>query len=239
MSDTNEPSNQEDEISYSRIPVRGIFRRSPFEGLLEHANKVHECIKILMPAVKHFCDGEYKKMDKMVKKISELEHEADVIKGNIRAHLPKFIFLPVKRSDFLMLLREEDKILDFAEDVANLMAMRHSKVPKDIKPDLLEHTKTVVETVEAFDKAIMNLKDLLETSFGKREREETKKMIHGVHRKEWEADQVEAKLSKKLFNYEGLDPITVIHLLKIVDRMDQIANHAENAGDWLRAMLAK
>jgi predicted phosphate transport protein (TIGR00153 family) len=178
-------------------------------------------------------------MDKMVIKIRELEHEADLIKSNLRSHLPSFIFLPVKRGDFLMLLREEDKILDFAEDVANLMAMRHTKVPTEIKTDLIAHTKKVVETAKAYEDAVLNLKDLLETSFGKREREETKKMIHEVHRKEWEADQVEAKLSKKLFNYEDLDPISIIHLLKIVDRMDQIANHAENAGDWLRAMLAK
>ena len=66
-----------------------------------------------------------------------------------------------------------------------------------------------------------------------------RQMIHHIHRKEWEADQIEAKLSKELFNIKDLDPVSVIHLLKIVDRMDQIANHAENAGDWLRAMLAK
>jgi len=235
----NPEKDEHDDTGYFRTPVTGIFRRSPFEGLLEHASKVHECIKYLKPAVEHFCDGKYDKMDKMVKKISELEHEADLIKGNIRAHLPTFIFLPVKRGDFLMLLREEDKILDFAEDVANLMSMRHTSVPQDIRTDLLEHATKVVETVKAFEQAVMNLKDLLETSFGKREREQTKKMVHQVHRKEWEADQVEAKLSRKLFNYEGLDPISVVHLLKIVDRMDQIANHAENAGDWLRAMLAK
>jgi predicted phosphate transport protein (TIGR00153 family) len=235
----NSIKEEHDDTGYFRTPVTSIFRRSPFEGLLEHASKVHECIKYLSPAVEHYCNAEYDKMNVMVEKISELEHEADLIKGNIRAHLPTFVFLPIKRGDFLMLLREEDSILDYAEDVANLMAMRHTKVPKEIKNELLEHTKKVVETVEAFEKAVTNLKDLLKTSFGKREREETKKLIHHLHRKEWEADQVEAKLSKQIFNMEDLDPISVVHLLKIVDRMDQIANHAENAGDWLRAMLAK
>jgi len=239
MENKGSPEYSDDDPSYSRTPVSGIFRRSPFEGLLEHANKVHECIKCLKPAVKYFCEGEYEKMDKMIDQIRTLENDADKIKGNIRAHLPTFIFLPVKRGDFLMLLREEDAILDYAEDVGNLMSMRHTKVPDDIKKDIIEHTERVVETAKSYEKAVMNLKDLLETSFGKREREETKKMIHEVHRKEWEADQVEAKLSKKLFNYDGLDPISVVHLLKLVDRMDQIANHAENAGDWLRAMLAK
>ncbi len=239
MAKQKKVSNPEDKVGYSRIPVRGILRRSPFEGLLEHASKVHECIKYLMPTAEYFCDGKYKKMDEMVKKIRDLEHEADLIKGNIRAHLPKFIFLPVKRGDFLMLLREEDSILDYAEDVANLMSMRHTPVPRELKKDFLAHASKVVEATEAYEKAVMNLKDLLETSFSKREREQTKKMIHQLHRKEWEADQIEAKLSRVLFNMKDMDPISVIHLLKIVDRMDQIANHAENAGDWLRAMLAK
>ena len=41
------------------------------------------------------------------------------------------------------------------------------------------------------------------------------------------------KLEKKL------DPMDVYHLLKIADWVDDIADHAENVVDWLRAMMAK
>jgi uncharacterized protein Yka (UPF0111/DUF47 family) len=36
-----------------------------------------------------------------------------------------------------------------------------------------------------------------------------------------------------------LDPISIFHLVKVVDIIAQIANHAENAGDRIRAMIAK
>ena len=41
------------------------------------------------------------------------------------------------------------------------------------------------------------------------------------------------KLEKKL------NPLDVYHLLKIADWVDDIADHAENVADWLRAMIAK
>jgi uncharacterized protein Yka (UPF0111/DUF47 family) len=41
------------------------------------------------------------------------------------------------------------------------------------------------------------------------------------------------KLEKKL------EPMDVYHLLKIIDLVDDIADHAENVADWLRSMIAK
>jgi uncharacterized protein Yka (UPF0111/DUF47 family) len=40
------------------------------------------------------------------KKVSEIEHEADIIKGNIRNHLPSSILIPVDKGRFLWALRE-------------------------------------------------------------------------------------------------------------------------------------
>ena len=37
----------------------------------------------------------------------------------------------------------------------------------------------------------------------------------------------------------AMDLIEVIHLLKVIDRMGCIADHAENAADMIRVMIAK
>jgi predicted phosphate transport protein (TIGR00153 family) len=168
-----------------------------------------------------------------------LEGEADQIKGNIRAHLPKFIFMPIDRSDFLMFLREEDAVLDYAEDVAVLLDLRNTPVPKDCRKDFIAHTERVVETALALEKAVRMFVDMMESTLSHKNREQLKKMIHEIHKKEYEADQVEFKISKKLFNLKTDDAIGVVHLLKVVERTAQIANHAENAADRLRAMIAK
>lgn len=228
------------EGKYARIPVADTLRKSPFEGLYLHAEKVRECIATLKQALQSYTDGKYEDFKILTEKVAELEGEADQIKGNIRNHLPKFIFLPVDKSNFLMLLREEDAILDYAEDAALWLDLRCTPIPESIKVEFMDHANKVVETVEVLQVVMQNLRDLLETSFSKKEREQTKKLIYEVHKKEYEADVIERDLTKKIFALEKqLDPISIFHLVRVVDLIAQIANHAENAGDRIRAMIAK
>lgn len=230
----------EKETKHMRMPVGNTLRKSPFEGLYLHAEKVKECIATLDEALRAYCEGNYDKFNTLTKKVVELEGEADQIKGNIRNHLPRFIFMPVDKADFLMLLREEDKILDYAEDTAIWLDFRHTSIPESIKDDFMAHADKVVECVDVLQKAMQNVRDLLETSFSKKEREQTKILIRQIHRKEYEADLLERELTKKIFALESeLDPVSIFHLVKVVDIIAQIANAAENAGDRIRAMIAK
>ncbi|MCK4365182.1 MAG: DUF47 family protein, partial [Thermoplasmatales archaeon] len=80
----------------------------------------------------------------------------------------------------------------------------------------------------------------VQTSFVKREREQTKQLVRKVHRYEWEADQKKYEMTKGIYKLEKkLNPMDVYHLLKMADWVDDIADHAENVADWLRAMIAK
>lgn len=48
------------------------------------------------------------------------------------------------------------------------------------------------------------------------------------------------ELTKEIYKMESeLKPMDMYHLLKITDWTDDIADHAENVADWLRAMVAK
>lgn len=228
------------EGKYARIPVANTLRKSPFEGLYMHADKVRECITTLQQALKAYTDGRYEDFKVLANKVAEVEGEADQIKGNVRNHLPRFIFMPVDKADFLMLLREEDSILDYAEDATLWLDLRHTPIPEPIKAEFMAHADKVVECVGVLQKAMENLRDLLETSFSKKEREQTKILIYEIHKKEYEADVIERSLTKNIFALEKeLDPVSIFHLVKVVDLIAQIANHAENAGDRIRAMIAK
>lgn len=230
----------DEEGKRARIPVATTFRKSPFEGLYLHAEKVKECIATLKQALQCYTEGRYEDFKILTTKVAELEGEADQIKGNTRNHLPRFIFMPVDKADFLMLLREEDAILDYAEDAALWLDLRRTPIPEPIKDEFMAHADKVVECVGVLQKAMQNLRDLLETSFSKKEREQTKVLIYEIHKKEYEADVIERSLTKKIFALEKeLDPVSIFHLVKVVDLIAQIANHAENAGDRIRAMIAK
>ncbi|KAA0001670.1 MAG: TIGR00153 family protein [Thermoplasmata archaeon] len=227
-------------MSY-RVPVSAIYRKkSPLEGLQQHMGKVKECISLLRDGFIKYVDGEYEHFHEVSEQVSKLEHEADLIKGNIRAHLPRQILMPVDKRYFLWELREQDAILDHAENLAQLLDLRHTPIPDELKEDFKKHMDMVMETIEEMEKAVENMKDLVKTGFAERERKETKRMIHSVHKKEWEADQVRYVITKKIYEMEdALTPMNEYHLLKIVDWVDDMADHAENVVDWLRAMIAK
>lgn len=225
----------------SRTPVKDAFRKkSPFEGLQKHMKKVKECISLLETGVINYIDGDIRNFGETATKISDIEHEADLIKGNIRAHLPRSILMPVDKRYFLWILREQDAILDHAENLAQMLKLRHTKIPIKIREDYKDHIKLVGETVEEMEKAVENIKDLTETGFASREREETKKFIKKVHEKEWKADQKRYQITEKIYKMEEeLSPMDMYHLLKMVDWIDDLADHAENVADWLRAIIAK
>ena len=224
-----------------RAPVQETFRRkSPFAQLLKHMGKVKECIDILGDGLIKYYKGDYKGFSDLAKKVSEIEHEADLIKSNIRNHLPSHLFMPVDKGKFMWALREQDAILDHAENLTRMLDMRRTKIPKELQDLFIHHAKLVMKTVEAMEAAVCNIQDLVETSFVKREREQTKEFIYRVHNWEWKADNIKFEMNQGIYKLEKkLSPMDEYHLLKIADWVDDIADHAEIVADWLRAMIAK
>ncbi len=224
---------------YMRTPILQTLRKSPFAGLQEHFKYVKSGILVLKETVNYYLAEDYTNFKKSAEKVYKYEHKADTIKGNIRNHLPKFIFTPIDKRDFLALLKETDGILDTAQDIAVLLDMRKTKVPPEVKKGFQQVVKKGIETVKTLSRAMEMLNIMLETSFGGKTREDLKIEIHRIHILEHESDVIEKKISKILFNTEDSDPIAIVHLLKITDRIGCIADHAENAADKIRAMLAK
>ena len=76
-----------------RAPVSDVFRRkTPFIQLVEHMCKVSEGIGTLEEGLIKYYKGEYEGFSDIAKKVSKIEHEADIIKGNLRNHLPSHLY---------------------------------------------------------------------------------------------------------------------------------------------------
>ena len=221
-----------------RAPIGQIYRKSPFDGLLRHAAKIKECLKEMNSGVHAYVDGDFEAAEAHFERVSTLESEADKIKSNTRNHMPRFIFMPVDRGDFINLLREDDAVLDKAEDVAVLLRMRRTEIPDGMKDEFKGLSDMIVLTGETMERVVQQMANLLQTSFSEREREKTKKLIHKVHENEYKCDRYQERLTRHLLNSD-MDPIGVFHLMKVVERMGEIADKAENASDRVRVMMGK
>ena len=72
-----------------RIPSLSIRWASPFDGLLEHAEKVKECGWAFQQAVECHLSEKCQAFEEYRQEVVRLESEADAIKRRIRGHLPK------------------------------------------------------------------------------------------------------------------------------------------------------
>lgn len=76
--------------------IIGIFGHSPFTSLQSHMAIVEQCVDKLPSLFKALKEKDYPKVEEIADKISELEHQADLIKNHIRNHLSKNIYLPIE-----------------------------------------------------------------------------------------------------------------------------------------------
>lgn len=220
--------------------IAELFGKSPFGPLVEHTNKVNETVRDVRPLVEAFLDERYDEVEVLYERISKLEHKADVIKREVRNHLPKSLFLPVDRGDMLKFLKEQDAIADTAEDIAVLLTVRRTRVPPALREGILALTDKVIEVSETLVEAAGELKNLQEASFKGKGAEQVIELIERVSQGEYEADCIQTDVSRMLYDHETeVDPISVYFIMKLFRLLGEIANHAENTGDNLRMMLAK
>ncbi len=220
--------------------VFDIFMKSPFGLVYEHRKMVHACVSLLPELMESFIDGRQSDVKTIGKQISDSEHQADLIKNQIREHLPKNIFMPVSREDLLKLLHRQDNIADCCEDVGILLSLRSTPVIDDIKEDVRDFYEHVVNTANESFLVTEKIKDLMESSFSGPSAEEVLTRIENVEEMEWRADKKKYHLLKKMFSFESkIDPVTITMFIKIFDVLSGVAHNSDNSLNALRLMISK
>jgi len=73
------------EKNHFRAPLSDTFRRkTPFSQLVDHMCKVREGLGLLHDGLIKYYKGDYKGFSEIAEKVSKIENDADIIKGNIR-----------------------------------------------------------------------------------------------------------------------------------------------------------
>jgi predicted phosphate transport protein (TIGR00153 family) len=221
-----------------RIPFITMFVTSPFDGIQEHAEKVKECAWVFQQAIECFISKECKQFEELRQEIDDLETQADGIKRRIRGHLPKGTLLPVDKFQLFRYLREQDKVLDAVKGVLDWISYRSEMgISEDLAKDITLLVDSVLDPIDELSDMVNRARAYFKT-FAEDTRREVKEMIHQLRQHEHDADQLEEALKRKIFGTVQ-DPVAVYHLVQLADMIGDIADHAENAGDMMRAMIAK
>jgi predicted phosphate transport protein (TIGR00153 family) len=221
-----------------RLPLFKLFKTSPFGGIEEHMEKVKECAWAFQQALECHISDQCRTFEEFRAEVDHMESEAEVIKRRIRGHLPKGTLMPVDKFQLFRYLREQDHILDAVEEALDWISYRAEPgIPKELHKDFALLVDAVLEPLEEMSRMVTEARNYFR-SFSESTRKTVKEIIHAIHDGEHEADKVEDALKKKVMNMD-IDPVTVFHMVRLAETIGSIADHAENAGDMMRAMVAR
>jgi predicted phosphate transport protein (TIGR00153 family) len=218
--------------------IGSLFGRSPIKPMQQHMKVAVSCAREIVPFVEAMASGDLEAMSRQRERIDELEHAADEIKHEIRAHLPKRLFMPVERRDMLEILDRQDSIADVAQDIAELAEIRGMVAPEPLREPLLELTRRVIVTCEQSEKIIDELDELIETGFGPHEVAKVETMIDELNGLESETDALAEKCTRVLFAIEDDLGIGAWFWYQLISWIADMADYAEKVGNRLRLLIA-
>lgn len=212
------------------LHILNLFARSPFAPLQGHMEKVAECV--------HLLDKLFQDPAKTALEISSVEHQADVMKSEIRNNMPSNLFLSINRNTFLEILELQDSIADSVEDIAVLLTIRPLELHESLKAPFEKFLAKNIECFEASRTIIQELHELLESSFGGSEAEKVQHMCDKVAFLEHEADVIQRELLRCLYQSEDKISYAVFYLWdKIFQAVGTISNTSEKLADCIRTTL--
>jgi len=221
------------------VGILGIFGKSPFEPLVEHARKVYECVALVRPIADAILAGDMTRLNELQYQMSKTEYEADQLKDQIRQQLPPRYFLPVDREDVARFLAQMDRIADDAHDFAIVATFRQLELPKDFHDDFLALVDQVVRVSQHLLSLAERVGQLQKESFSGPDADEVLMRVQQVAHMEWESDKLSRKFARRFFATPGVDAVTIMLLDKLCRALGGIANHAENVGKNLRLMITR
>jgi predicted phosphate transport protein (TIGR00153 family) len=220
--------------------IMNLFAKSPFKPLTEHAEKVK--LTVANGRSREGVHGRRRpgKIKAMYLEISDLEHQADTVKNNIRMQLPSTLLMPVDRTDILSFLKQEDDVANSAEMVAEMLTIRPIKLPPPVKEQILKLEDAVLTTVNEHVEAVEKIVDLLDSSFSSKRVKEIQEIIAKVDTQKHQVDVIRRKAMKTVYeNEKDLGAVNIYILINIIEELSWVAGHAESSSDRMRLITAK
>lgn len=199
----------------------------------QHVKLVYKSMSKLKEVMACFYIGKFEELDKKVAELSKLEHDADIIRRQMEIEYYNGAFLPFDREDRIVLAELVDSVADMAEETAYQICLSRLQFPSKGQADFERFINVIYETVSVLKVCIEKLDVDLGEAIAK---------AHEVEDLEDEADAIERKIVKtlyQLYREEKIDILTLIELKNITKKLGTIVDRAENASDRALIIAAK
>ncbi len=208
----------------------GKYDPTVFELFHTHAEAVEETVEHMLSAVKKSAKGE--DASEEINATIEAELRADDFKNALREKVSsKGWKLLIDSDEFLYMLGRQDRIADYAQNVAEQLSFRELYKNKEAREMVIEMAEAVQKTAAIYEDTVLHLRDLTLSGYTKKGRTELRELIHQVNLAEHEADLVESRAAGFVFREGVDDPLAAVHMYRVLQRLDDVANSCEDAAN--------
>ncbi len=166
-------------------------------------------------------------MDNRVRRIKEIEHQADKITQRCIQELHNTFITPIDRSDIHRLIRRLDDIIDSVDSIAaRMLTYRLTKV----RPEMRQLTQILIEATNRIDSAVHDLPVLSKKG------QEIQKRCTYVYEAEAQADGILRTALAQLFEEEG-DAILLIKWKEIFERLERATDRCQDAAHVISGIV--
>jgi len=196
----------------------------------EFLDKVSEAGMVFGRAMRLYLDrGECEEFEDFLTQIADIEHRGDELRRAIETELYARTLIPDLRADVLALLEGMDHLVNVYEGDLFRISIQSPDIPAEFRPGFADLVETAVSCVDAVVLAARAFFREIETV-----RDHGAKTIF----LETEADKISTRLQRAIFGSD-LPLESKMHLRYFVERIDELANAAEDVADALQIYTIK
>lgn len=213
------------------------LQTSPFHKFHEHAQSVEVTVNHMLKAVNDACDGN--DPSEAIKATIDAELEADNIKADLRKMVSEDMRfgIQVGMDDFLHMVTRQDRIADYAQNVAEQLGFRELYDDEEAKAKLKKMAEAVATTVATYEDTVNALREFTISGETKAARDILATHIREVNLMEHQADTVEADAASYVFSNGDDSPLAAMHMYRVLQRLDDVANACEKAANAFLPLL--
>ena len=207
-----------------------------FELFHTHAEAVEETVNHMLDAVNNAADG--KDPSEAIEATILAELNADNVKNDLRRRVGSGKWNLLMRSDdFYHMLARQDRIADYAQNVAEQLSFRPLYDNAEAKTLLKEMAQAVAKTAATYEDTVEALRDLTLSGYTRSGRERLGELIDQVNLAEHESDLVESRAAGFVFSIGEDDPLAAVHMYRVLQRLDDVSNACETAANGFLPMV--
>lgn len=193
-------------------------------------DKVSEAGLVFSRAIEmYLAVGASDEFESLLQQEADIEGKGDTLRRNIEMELYAQTLIPDLRGDVLRLLEDMDRLMNVYEGNLYRISIQQPDVPEQFHAGYLELTRTVVTCVES---VVMAARSFFRDINAVRDHN-ARVIFH-----ETEADKISTRLQRAIFSSD-LPLDRKMHLRYFVERIDDLANAAEDVADTLAIYAIK